>query len=252
MTSITSNKTARILLPLIVWVGVWQCCSLALGSEFLLPSPLVVGQTLFALLGSGAFWQTAMLSLGRVLLGIVIGIALGLLLAILTWASPLADLLLSPIIRIIRAIPVASFILFVLLWAWRDLVPVIISALMVLPVVWGNVSQGLRETDPKLIELAHCLHFSRLKTMRLLYLPSALPYFLTATTTAMGLGWKAGVAAEVICLPTHSIGTEISYARLYLETPTLFAWTLVVVIFSMALERIISALLGRIHRRWQT
>ena len=119
----------------------------------------------------------------------------------LTCASRWADVLLSPAVRVIRAVPVVSFILFVLLWTRRGLVPVVVSALMVLPVVWGNVGRGIRETDPKLLEQAGALRFSRLKTVRLVYLPSVRPYFLSAVVTSLGLAWKSGVAAEVLCRP---------------------------------------------------
>ena len=155
-----------------------------------------------------------------------------------------------PAVRVIRAVPVVSFILFVLLWTRRGLVPVVVSALMVLPVVWGNVSRGIRETDPRLLEQARALRFSRPKTVRLVYLPSVRPYFLSAVVTSLGLAWKSGVAAEVLCRPAWAVGTQIVQARDYLETPSLFAWTLVILLLSLTLEKLLSALLNRINRRW--
>ena len=184
------------------------------------------------------------------LAGLLAGTLLGALIAALTCASRWADVLLSPAVRVIRAVPVVSFILFVLLWTRRGLVPVVVSALMVLPVVWGNVSRGIRETDPRLLEQAGALRFSRLKTVRLVYLPSVRPYFLSAVVTSLGLAWKSGVAAEVLCRPAWAVGTQIVQARDYLETPSLFAWTLVVLLLSLALEKLLSALLNRINRRW--
>ena len=125
-----------------------------------------------------------------------------------------------------------------------------IAQLMVLPVVWGNVGRGIRETDPKLLEQAGALRFSRLKTVRLVYLPSVRPYFLSAVVTSLGLAWKSGVAAEVLCRPAWAVGTQIGQARDYLETPSLFAWTLVILLLSLTLEKLLSALLNRINRRW--
>ena len=77
-----------------------------------------------------------------------------LALACATSASPWASALLSPAIKVVRATPVVSFILLVWLWVARAAVPGVISALMVLPVVWGNVSRGVAQTDPQLLELA--------------------------------------------------------------------------------------------------
>ena len=163
----------------------------------------------------------------------------------LTCASRWCDLLLSPAIRVIRATPVASFILLVLLWTGRNTVSVIIAALMVLPVVWGNLSRGIQETDPQLLEMAKAYRFSSFKTIRLIYIPSLHPYFLSAITTAMGLAWKSGVAAEVLCLPKQAIGTQIYNTKLYLEIPDLFAWTVVVILLSLALEKLLRVVLGR-------
>ena len=220
------------------------------GNELLLPYPATVGSALLTLAGTGEFWLTAGFSLARILAGMALGTVAGLLLAVVTSFCALADELLSPAIRVIRATPVASFILLVLLWVERDLVPVSIAALMVLPVVWGNVSRGIREVDPQLLELAKAYRFSQMKTLRLIYLPSLKPYLLSAVTTAMGLAWKSGVAAEVLCVPKLSIGTEIYYTKYYLEVPHLFAWTVVVVSLSFALERLLTWSLNRWSRRW--
>ena len=75
-----------------------------------------------------------------------------------------------------------------------------------------------------------------------------LPYFAAACRTSLGLAWKAGVAAEVLCLPRLAIGTQVSNAKTYLDTPGLFAWTLTVLLLSFALERVLGGLLGRLER----
>ena len=154
-------------------------------------------------------------------------------------------MLISPALRIVRAAPVVSFILLVLLWTRRDLVPAVIAAMMVTPVIWGGVSQGLREVDPKLLEMAKLCRFSRSKTILLVHIPSVWPYLLSALTTGMGLAWKSGVAAEVICMPKLAIGTQMQYARSAIDTPALFAWTILVVALSLALEGFLYALLRR-------
>ena len=258
MTTSTSSPKPiwRKLLPPAFWLGVWQLGAFAIdlalegkGNELLLPYPLTVAKTLLLLAENADFWLTALYSLLRVLAGMALGTAAGLLLAVLTCFSPLADDLISPAIRVIRATPVASFILLVLLWVYRDWVPVVIAALMVLPVVWGNVSRGIREVDVQLLELAKAYRFSRGKTLRLIYLPSLHPYVISAITTSMGLAWKSGVAAEVLCLPKTSIGTQIFYTKYYLEVPQLFAWTVVVVTMSLVMERLLTAALNRGNRR---
>lgn len=243
------KKIRSILPPLLFWVAVWQLLSARVGAELLLPAPLTVVERLWELGGTAAFWLTAGATLGRIFTGFLAGVLLGGILAVLTFASRWADRLLSPAIRVIRATPVASFIILILLWVERGRVPGLISALMVLPVVWGNVSRGLREVDPQLLELAQAYRFGRGKTAGLIYFPSARPYFTSACRTSMGLAWKAGVAAEVLCLPVRAVGTQVYYSKIYLETPTLFAWTLVVVVLSFLLERLMDVLLRHLEQR---
>ena len=239
------------------WLGVWQLCAFLVdrrlagkGNELLLPYPLSVWNALASMAGTGEFWATIFFSLGRIALGLTCGIVIGAALAALTCASPWADRLLSPAIRVVRAAPVASFILLVLLWTGRNHVPAVISAAMVVPVVWDNLSRGIQAMDRKLLELAQCYRFSRWKTVTLLYLPALRPYILTALTTATGLAWKSGVAAEVLCLPEPSLGQRIYYTKYYLDIPELFAWTAVTVALSLLLERLLRAGLARWGRGW--
>lgn len=237
------HRLGRVILPLIFWLAVWQLGGFLVergvsgrGNELLLPYPATVARALLRLCRTAEFWESVLWSLGRILTGLAAGTAAGAALAVLTCASDWCESLLAPAIRVIRATPITSFILLILLWTGRDHVPGIIAALMVVPVVWENLSQGIRATDPKLLEMAKAYRFSRLKTAVLIYWPSIRPYFGAAVTTAMGLAWKSGVAAEVISLPKLAIGTEIYQSKLYLEIPDLFAWTLVVIAMSLLLE----------------
>lgn len=245
----TMSPKIRTVAATLFWVAVWQFAAWQVASPLFLPGPFAVVQRLCQLIVTAPFWQTAALSLCRVLLGMLLGTVLGIVLACLACSSRWLDALVSPAVRVIRATPVASFILLVFLWTDRDQVPVIIAALMVLPVVWGNVVRGIRECDPKLLELATAYRFSRIKTARLILLPSVRPYFLSAVTTSLGLAWKSGVAAEALVWPKLAIGTQIYNTKFYLETADLFAWTLVVIVLSLALETLVTVLIRRLERR---
>ena len=250
-STISLKGVLRSAAAVLFWLLVWQTASLLVGLELLLPAPLTVFARLGELAVTAEFWQTALLSLGRVALGLVWGVVLGAVPAALSCTFRWADTLVSPAVGVVRATPVASFILLVLLWTERGQVPVIISALMVLPIVYGNVTRGIREIDPKLLELARVYRFSRWKTIRLVVLPGVRPYFFSAVTTALGLAWKSGVAAEALCWPKIAIGTEIYYTKLNFETADLFAWTLAVILLSLGLEKLVSLAVRTAERRVQ-
>ena len=237
------KKALNWIRPPAFWLGVWQLAAMAVGRELLLPSPAAVGRTLARLARTGEFWLAALASLGRIFGGLALGCVLGGALAWLTYRFAAARLLLAPAIRVVRATPVVCFILLVYLWVSRERIPGAISAMMVLPVMWGNLDAGLASTDAQLLELARAYRFPPFKTVRLIYLPSLRPHFASGLLTCMGLAWKSGVAAEVICPPRLAIGTKISHARTALETPELFAWTLVIIVLSLAMEGALRRLL---------
>ena len=240
------RKLPGALAVLLFWTALWALLARLVGQELLLPSPLQVLKKLASMAGTELFWLAAGRSILRVLAGLLSAIVLGVLLAVLTTRSPLARRLLSPAMTVVKSTPVASFIILALLWLGRNVLPAFITALMVLPVVWANVSAGLAARDEQLLELARVYRLPRRRVLRRVTVPSVLPHFRAALRSSLGMGWKAGIAAEVLTVPPLSIGKNIFEAKLYLETTELFAWTLTVIVLSLVIERILLRLVGRI------
>lgn len=236
------QKCLKLTIPPVFWLGVWLLAAQAVNQPLLLPGPGTVFARLLALAGTADFWLSVGATLWRVFLGLFWGAVAGGLLAALTHAFPPVDAVASPAIRVVRATPVVSFILLVYLWVPRGAIPWVIAELMVLPVVWGALTAGLDSLDGKLLELGRAYRFSRGKQLRLIYLPALRPHLSAGLLTAFGLAWKSGVAAEVLCPPDRAVGSRIQQAKLGLETPELFAWTLTIVALSLLLEGLL--------RRW--
>ena len=232
----------------LIYLAVWEAASLLVGRELLLPAPLATVRRLFELLAKGESWAYAGLSLLRIMSGYLLGVIAGILLAVLTARSRYAESLLSPLRGVVKATPVTSFILLALLWLNSSLVPLFISFLMVLPMVWADTADAILHTDPRLVEMGRVFGLSRTKIVRKIYVPSVLPQFLAACTTSLGFAWKSGVAAEIIALPLRSIGYQLYEAKLRIETLDLFAWTLLVILLSMALEWLLVRGMRRIRR----
>lgn len=244
------NRLFKCIAVPLFWVAVWQILALLVASPLLLPGPGAVLLRLSELAVTGAFWRSAMLSLLRILCGAVAAVVLGAVLAVVCCRFPLADALLSPLLGMVRSTPVASFILLLLIWIGRDILPAVIVILMVLPVVWANVCAGIRSTDPILLRTARVFRFSPWRTLRRVYVPSVMPHFLSACRTSLGLAWKSGIAAEVLTVPAVSIGKMLYESKLYLETTDLFAWTAVVVVCSLVIEKVLMSAIGRLGRAY--
>lgn len=242
-------KIASLLFSILFWILIWALLAYKINIDLLLPSPLDTLKAIFSLASNLDFWQITALSILRILLGILISLTIGVLLGVLTANLTTADSLLSPLMTVIKATPVASFIILALLWIDRNTLPIFITVLIVLPIVWANISQGIRSVDKGLLDVAKVYRFPIGKRISKLYIPSVMPYFLAACKASLGMAWKAGIAAEVLCTPQKAIGTQIYLSKTYLETTELFAWTLVVIIMSVIIEKLLIFSLNRIARK---
>jgi len=239
-------KLAGIKLAVILfWILVWEIISRIIGIEFLVPSVSIVISTLTELVLTRLFWQITITSIYRILVGFFLGSVVGTLLAILTAKSKIIYEFFIPVLSIIKATPIVSFIILALVWIKGGNIPSFISFLMVLPIVWGNVYEAIGQTDGKLLEMAKIYQIPNHLVIKRIYFHSVLPYFGAAATTSMGLAWKAGIAAEVIATPRFSIGTAIYDSKIYLETSELFAWSIIVILLSVLLEKGVIRLLKR-------
>ena len=236
------------------WLLVWQIAAMALDALYpqghlLLPSPLSALMRLGELALTAEFWQSVGQSFFRIVGGFLLACLAASLLAVPASRWKWVRELLSPLVATVKAVPVASFIILALVWLSSRSLALFISALMVFPPVYLNVLEGIRQTDRKLLEMAKVFHVPLWRQVRGIYIPAVLPYFRTAVSLGLGLCWKAGVAAEVIGLPTGSVGEQLYNAKVYYMTPDLFAWTAVIVVVSVVFEklflRLVDAAVGK-------
>ncbi len=238
-------KQGGILRPwaVLVWLLIWQLGAMAMDQQILLVSPIAVLIRLGTLAVESSFWKAVGFSLLRITGGFFLGATVGTVLAALSARLRWVEELLAPLLLAVKSIPVASFIILsLILFSSRNL-SVLISFLMVLPVLYAGVLGGIRAMDKQMLEMAQVFQIPAPRRVRYVYLPQVLPYFRAACASALGLCWKSGIAAEVIGMPTGSIGERLQQAKIYLDTPDLFAWTLVIVLVSLAFERLFLALL---------
>ena len=196
------KKTAAVAF----WVVIWQLIAVKIALPLILPGPGLVIKRISELVMTPEFWDIVTHSLWRITLGIAVSIVLGVIIGIASARISLVNLLLSPILSLIKATPVASFILLAILWMDSNILPSFISVLIVIPVVVSNISAGIKSTDKELGQVAKVFGFSFFKKVRRLYIPAVYPYFMSSLRSSLGLAWKAGVAAEVLTVPDLSIG----------------------------------------------
>lgn len=232
------------------WLFVWQCIYMAVGQSILVPSPVSVFERLAEYCTEKTFWISVATSLFRVISGLLLGTVLGIFAAVLTAKSVLLRALFAPALHVIKATPVASFIILAILWLSVENVPAFTSMLIVLPAIWANVEKGILSVDAKLIQMGKAFGLSATESFFRILVPSVKPYFTAALNSAVGMAWKAGIAAEVICPYKDSIGSALHESKIHFETVDTFAWTAAVIMLSVLLEKLLlwlTAKGGRAH-----
>ena len=241
------RRFLRLVAVAAFWLTVWIVVCYFANRKLLLPLPYPwdVANVLWQLLGKTPFWIAVGLSLLRVIVGFAVALVAGVALAMLTTRFAVVHTLLSPILSVIKATPVASFILLAFLWIRAESMPTFIAFLMVIPLVWENVRQGILHTDKKLLEMAKVFRLNYRQRLWYIRLPSVKPYLQAAITTGFGFAWKAGIAAEILCWTDDSIGYHIAAEQQSFETAHVFAWTAVMVVLSVVLERLMRRMMNR-------
>ena len=229
----------------VFWLAVWQLAAAAIGQEVFLVSPLQAAGTLVQLLPQPDFWQRVGFSAGHILLGFLLGAVCSVVCSVAAEHWVWVDALLSPVMQLVKATPVASFIILALVWVSGKSLSILISFLMVLPVLYGAVRTGIESADPQLLEMARVFRLPLARRVKAIWLPAVLPAFRQGCSVALGICWKSGVAAEVIGLPDGSIGDALYRAKITLSTGELFAWTFVIILLSAAFEKLFLALLDK-------
>ncbi len=236
---IIKNKFFKSLGVLIFWITIWQICYILVNKEIFLVSPFSVFKRIFILSFDYNFWLSIVFSLIRVILGFVSAISVGTILAILMYFSCFLYYIFKPLILIIKTTPVASFVILALVFIKSYYLPIFISFLMVMPIVWANVYEGMNRVDKKLLQMSDIYQFSKMNKIKNIYWPCLKPYFLAAITTGICFAWKSVIAAEVIANTSVSIGAQILNSKVYMETLDVFAWTVVIIMLSFVLEKVL-------------
>ena len=232
-------------LIVVFWLGFWHIAvTLANGGLIIdMPTPVTTLKALIRLSSNTDFWYSAAMSFLRVVLGFLMSVLVGTMGAFLSNKSRFFSSLCSPVLRLMRAVPVAAFIFLVFLWVKTQYIPQLIAFLTVVPLIWENIQKALCSVDKKLLEMAEVLKLSKIKTLVFIIFPSIKPAFSASLITGLGFAWKSAVAAEVICRCANSLGNLLWVGKNSIDYDEVFAVTVVVVVFSVLLETLLKLLL---------
>lgn len=243
-----ARRFARKAGIIFFWLAVWQLLDMVIDNRLVLAGPIRVAQALVEQIGQPDFWVICGASFGRIALGFLLSFVVGFLLALMSCRHRLFRDFVDPIISLLRTIPVASFIILLLIWVGNQALTVFLAFFIVLPLIYTNMVTGFESVDRQMLEMARVYGLSRWRTFLYIYRPAFMPFLMSSTKISLGMTWKSGIMAEVLATPKPSIGKEMATARTFLDTPDLLAWTVVVMVLSFLFEKAFMELLKRANR----
>ena len=157
------------------WLAAWQLLSLLVHNPILMAGPAETLQALAELAVTVEFGESLAFSFLRIVGGFLTGSAAGILLAYLADRKKLLGEILSPLVTVLKSVPVASFIILALIWFGSGALSFIISFLVVFPILYLNTQQGLQSLDEKLLEMAEVFHIPSASRLKYIVLPGVCP-----------------------------------------------------------------------------
>lgn len=232
------------------WLLVWQLAAFIRKDSIVFVGPADMVASLVYQMGSSSFWLSVLRSFCCIMGGFLAAFAAAALFAFLSFLFPVFGVLLEPVVTLQKCVPVASFVVLFLLLIGSRYLSVVIVFFMAFPILYTNTGEGLRNVDPAMREMAEVFHMPLRSRFLYLYRPALWPFLFSGSKIAVGMSWKAGVAAEIIGVPSHTIGENLYLSKIYLNTDSLFAWTLVIIVLSVTTEKLILWVIRRTGGRF--
>ena len=226
------------ILIIILWLFIWQFLSFVIHNSILLVGPVETFRALGEMVKTQEFWKSLAASFEKITGGFFLGSAAGIFCAVFAYKKPLFGEILAPLVMLLKTVPVASFVILVLIWEGNANLSFLISMIVAFPILYLNTYSGFQSADQKLLEMAEIYRMTAWPRIRYIYLPELYPFLLGGFKIAIGMSWKSGVAAEVIGQPLNSLGNGLYQSKIYLATGEVLAWTIVIVALSWGFEKL--------------
>lgn len=223
------NKNKKKAGILLFWLLVWELAALLIDNPFLLVTPLETLRSILGMMTERSFYLRIALSVGKISLGFLLGSLGGIVFAVLSFRHSWLEELIEPIIRWMKAVPVVSFVVLLFIWFGSDWLAVCICIVVVFPILYIDLLEGLKKLPKPMLELRRVYCFPAMTALFYVYIPLLEPYLMAGLKLAFGLCWKSGVAAEVIGMTKDSIGEGLYLAKVSVDTGEILGWTVVAV-----------------------
>lgn len=225
---------------LVVVVLAWQYLLPLLNvPSYLVPRPSEIATSLFHGFGDGTYWNQTATTLEEILLGFVIGVALGLGIGIVISWSRILDVMITPYMVALNALPKVAVAPLLVIWLGQGVMSkVIIAALIAFFPLLVNVTTGLASADSQQIALMRSLTASTWATFTKVRFPNALPHIFAGLQVAIVLAPVGAIVGEFVGA-TSGIGYYIQLTTVLVNPAGMFAMFVILIVISLILYEIV-------------
>lgn len=223
----------------------WWLLSLDMPS-FIVPGPLTVAKQIWALFTDPIYIGHVAVSTIRVILGVLIAVLFGSVLAFLPRWLPVTDIIVHERIKpLLNSFPSVGWAILAIIWFGPSHGTIVfIMAMILTPFCLVNVSEGLKELDADLLEMARSFTRRRFVVLFKITLPLLMPYIISAVRIAYGVGWKIALVAELFGSES-GLGYLLQQAQSVADATTVFATCFAIVVIFWIGEKLIIDPLSR-------
>ena len=229
-----------VLISTVVVILLWWIAASIVKDSVTLPSPQETVLALLEIMASKTFLLQVFGTLRRAMFGFAIAFGAGLVLGVGAGISTPLFYLLKPIVLTQRSVPTMAVILLAIIWFGRELAPILVCVLVIFPIIYSAVVNGIRNIDQQLLEMATVYHISKRRRLVHLYLPSIRSALFAVAAAAVSLNLKITIAAEVLSQPGLGIGTGFQIEKSVVNTAGVIAWAIVAIVLGALLEFLVS------------
>lgn len=231
------SKKAQQLLPGIAILGLWEICArMQWINPFIMPAPTVIANSLLEMTLSGALWADVRESLIRVFAGFGLAVLIGTPVGIAMALSPRVQLMLGPLVQLLRPIPPIAWIPLSILWfglgGGSSYFLTMVGAFF--PIVL-NSHLGVSSVPSHYLQVARCFEASKSKTFFKLIWPASLPYILAGHRIGFGVAWMSLVGAEMLAVQS-GLGYLIHVSQDLLKTERVIAGMFVIGVIGLSFD----------------
>lgn len=234
------------ILIILFWIFMWQMLYMAVGEPLFLAGPADTFKCLLRLLGEGATYLVVLKTMRKIFAGFASALILAVPAAYAAWRVTLVREALAPFLSFLKAVPIASVIILLLAWFSSAGISFFVAGFVAFPIIYFELLASLEHMDVKLLEVLSVFRVSGIKGFRYVYFPALCDGLMQTSRVAAGMCVRAGIAAELIGVPMHSLGEKLYKAKLYLEIDDLFAWTVIIVAAGYLFERLFVCCIRRL------